>query len=69
MMECWDIDPRDMIVFQEKCKKVSRAKKLGLGILQFLDNGNIGVDLKVRTDKIRQKPAIPSHQYSNIFIL
>jgi hypothetical protein len=37
---------------------------LGLGILSYWLNGNIRLDLNVRTDKILQKPIIPPFHYS-----
>jgi hypothetical protein len=40
--------------------------KLGLGILPYWIDSNIRLDLIVRTDKILQKPNIPSFHYSII---
>jgi len=41
--------------------------KMGIGALQYRENRKIGLDLKVRTDKILPKPNIPSFHYSIIF--
>jgi hypothetical protein len=40
--------------------------KIGLGILQYWVNVNIGHALKLRTDKFPQEPNIPSFLYSII---
>jgi hypothetical protein len=40
--------------------------KMDLGILQYWVNGKIRFELKVRIDKILQKPTIPSFHYSII---
>jgi hypothetical protein len=40
--------------------------KMGFGILQYWVNRKIGLDLKVRIDKILQKPTMPSFHHSII---
>jgi hypothetical protein len=39
---------------------------MDIGILQYGVNGKIRFELKVRRDKILQKPTIPSFHYSRI---